>query len=329
MSSGIRTLSIISKLSRYRKSTAKQIKVQLEGEGISVSERTVQRDLKTLLSYKQFQLCADESNPIGWSIDKNARLSLPDFDLTTSITFAMADKHLASMLPPVMRERLEPYFKTAKQFLRDESKNIVSHWPEKIVVHTKGLPLHSPNISQSIIEAVYSAALKGKQLSISYHSLKTGKKSSFEFNPYGIVVRNERSYLIGTYEGYSDVRQLAISRIYEAEALYKSALIEPSFSLKNFVVKGEMGGSRNDEKLVIKLWITPFLATILTETPLAKNQDIAPQGDDFIVTVSVDDTDELRHWILSMCPHITVLSPISLREEIKETLTNSLSYYKD
>lgn len=328
-SSELRKLSILSKLSRFRKFTASQILEQLANEEIYVSIRTVQRDLQDLIEYDKFHICADESNPIGWSIDKNATLSLHYIDLTTSIAFAMADKHLTDLLPTKMKERLAPYFQTAKQYLRDESNKIVSHWPEKIMVHSKGLPLHSPTIAQDIIDAIYSATLMEKQLNLSYDSLTTGENSRFVFNPYGIVVRNERSYLIGTYDASSKVIQLAMSRIYEAEMRDRNADIEPNFTLKNFVVKGEMSVVRNDKKLDVKLWITPFLATILTETPLTKNQKITPQEDDFVITASVDDTEELRHWILSMCPHITVVSPMTLRDEIKETLTNCLSYYED
>lgn len=326
MDSGLRKLAILAKLSKYRKISASQIQKQLGNEGTETSLRTIQRDLVELSS--QFPVCGDESKPIGWSIDKMAELSLSDFDLTTSVTFVLADKHLANLLPPSMRETLEPYFRTAKQFIRSESKKSVSHWPEKIEVHTKGLPLHPSDISEKIIEAIYSSVLSEQCLKVSYCSLTSGEESHFIFHPYGIAVRSERSYLIGRYDEYADIRQLAISRILEAEKLDKAADIDPDFSLKDFVAQGEMGVIRDNEKLNIKLWITPVLKTILTETPLAENQNIEPEGDDFILTASVDDTDELRHWILSMCNHVTVLSPLKLKNEVIEYLSNSLSYYQ-
>lgn len=327
MDSGLRKLTILAKLSRYRKISASEIQKQLADEGEVISLRTVQRDLIELAS--KFPVCGDESKPIGWYIDKHAELTLPDFDLTTSITFAMADKHLTHLLPPAMRNRLEPYFRTAKQFLRSESINKNSHWPDKIAIHSKGLPLHPTDISESIIESIFSAVLSEQCLTLTYHSLSTNDKHCFTFHPYGIVVRGERSYLIGTYDGYSDIRQLAFNRITHAEKLKQQAQITSEFSLKTFLNTGRMGVIRDDKKLDIKLWITPVLERILTETPLSEDQYIEEKEDDYLVTASIDDTEELRHWILSMCNHITVLSPVSLREEIKDTLLTSISYYED
>jgi predicted DNA-binding transcriptional regulator YafY len=156
-----------------------------------------------------------------------------------------------------MRERLKPYIRTAKQYLRSESANPASDWPQKIVVHTKGLALNPSNIAEHVIDAIYSSVLSGNCLKITYDSLTSGEQKTFTFHPYGIVVRGERSYLIGKYDGYSDIRQLAISRVLEAEKLNNVADIDPVFSLKEFVSKGEMGVIRDDEKLDIKLWITP------------------------------------------------------------------------
>ncbi len=163
MDSGLRKISILAKLSRYRKISAPEIQKQLESEGERVSLRTIQRDLVELAG--KFPICGDDSKPIGWYIDKEAEITLPDFDLTTSITFAMADKHLTHLLPPAMVERLTPYVRTAKQFLRTSS-NVASHWTNKVVVHNKGLPLSPSDISTEIIETIYDSVLSEKCLSL-------------------------------------------------------------------------------------------------------------------------------------------------------------------
>ena len=56
---------------------------------------------------------------------------------------------------------------------------------------------------------------------------------------------------------------------------------------------------------------------------------IEPKEKYFLVSANVADTDELRHWLLSMGDHVTVLEPKALREEIKQTLRNSISWYED
>ncbi len=90
-----------------------------------------------------------------------------------------------------------------------------------------------------------------------------------------------------------------------------------------------MGVIRSLDKLAIKLWVTSVFARIPDETPLCEDQLIEPKDDDFVVHASVDGTDELRHWLLSVCNYATVLEPLALREEIIQTLRDTLSWYED
>jgi len=324
--SALRKISILAKLSRYKKTTARDIQKQLDNEGEQVTLRTIQRDLVELAS--KFPILGDESKPINWSLEKQAELIIPNFDLTTSVMFVLADKHLKDLLPPSMLSRLAPFVVTAKIFLDNVQNNSASQWPKKVALHPKGLPLQPTDFDEDIINAIYGSVLREKCLRIQYNSLISGNVDNYTIHPHGVVVRGERSYLIASYDGYDDLRQLSFSRITGAEELERKAIINNDFSLSNFVNTGEMGVLRDQDKLEIKLWITPVLATILQETPLCSDQVVSPHNDDFFVTATVDNSDELRHWILSMCNHITVIEPIELRKEIKESLYDSLSYYE-
>ncbi|MEZ9417716.1 WYL domain-containing protein, partial [Vibrio sp. 10N.286.49.E1] len=108
-----------------------------------------------------------------------------------------------------------------------------------------------------------------------------------------------------------DVRQLSFNRIISAESSYFPAIVDEDFSLETYVQQGEMGVIRRSNKLAIKLWVTPVFTQILDETPLCEDQLIEPKGEDFIVHANVDDTDEFRHWLLSVCNHATVVEPLA------------------
>ncbi|MFA0438898.1 WYL domain-containing protein [Vibrio sp. 10N.286.49.C2] len=329
MGSWKRKLTILAKLSKFKKTTAYEIQSQLESEGVSVTLRTVQRDLEELEMSQQYAIIRDDSKPIGWSIAKSAGTLLPNVDLTTSITFALVDEHLSNILPPVLKERLTPYTQTSKQYLRFEKKLSESQWPKKICVESKGLSLQPVDVSSKIIDVIYTAVLRERCLKLRYKSLLEHVEKEYVFHPYGIVVRGERTYLVGVFDGYIDTRQLLLSRIFKADMLDKIADIDSTFSLKKFVAAGEMGVKRDLDKLKLKLWVTPVLATILDETPLSKDQVIEPKENDYMVSALVEDTDELRHWLLSMCNHATVMEPKAVREEITQTLRDSISWYED
>lgn len=316
--------AVLAKVPTKGKITAQQIQEKLEAEGKRLSLRTVQRILKSL---EKYGVESDTGKPIGWSREQGLDLGLTKMDLSTAITLNLAEKYLEQAFPPSLLRNLESHFNGARFYLRYENKTPQGLWPRKVYIHQKGMPLLPSKLDAETINVIYKAVLVEKCIRLVYRSMSSEKEQRVLFHPYGIVVRGERNYLVGKFDGYSDVRQLSFNRVISAESSYFTAIIDEGFSLENYVQQGEMGVTRSLDKLAIKLWVTPVFARILDETPLCENQSIESKDDDFVVHASVDDTDELRHWLLSVCNHATVLEPLVLREEIKQTLSDSLSYY--
>ncbi|MGL0930727.1 helix-turn-helix transcriptional regulator [Vibrio vulnificus] len=318
--------AVLAKVPTKGKITAQQIQEKLEAEGKRLSLRTVQRILKSL---EKYGVLSDTGKPIGWSREQGLDLGLTKMDLSTAITLNLAEKYLEQAFPPSLLRNLESYFNGARFYLRYENKTPQGLWPRKVYIHQKGMPLLPSKLAAETINVIYKAVLEEKCIRLVYRSMSSEKEQRVLFHPYGIVVRGERNYLVGKFDGYSDVRQLSFNRVISAESSYFPAIIDDGFSLENYVQQGEMGVTRSLDKLSIKLWVTPVFARILDETPLCEDQSIESKDDDFVVHASVDDTDELRHWLLSVCNHATVLEPLALREEIKQTLRDSLSWYED
>ncbi|WP_434362476.1 WYL domain-containing protein [Parasalinivibrio latis] len=318
--------AVLAKVPTRGKITAQLIQQRLEAESKTLSLRSVQRILKSL---GQYGVIADKGKPIGWSREPGLDVGLTKMDLSTAITLHLAEKYLKQVLPPSLFKNLESHFSGARFYLRYENKTPQGLWPRKVYIHQKGMPLLPPTIDAETINLIYKAVLEEKCIRLVYRSMSSEKEQRVLFHPYGIVVRGERNYLVGKFDGYSDVRQLSFNRVISAESSYFPAIFDDDFSLEKYVQQGEMGVTRSLDKLAIKLWVTPVFARILDETPLCEDQLIEPKDDDFLVHASVDDTDELRHWLLSVCNHVTVVEPLALRLEIKQTLRDSLSWYED
>ncbi|MCG9638473.1 WYL domain-containing protein [Vibrio sp. Isolate34] len=308
------------------KVTAQNIQVKLEAEGNMLSLRSVQRILKSLDKYG---VVPDSGKPIGWSREQGLDLGLTGMDLSTAITLNLAEKHLEQVFPPSLFSNLESHFNGARYYLRYENKTSRGLWPQKVYIHPKGMPLLPSKLAAETINVMYKAVFEEKCIRLVYRSMSSNKEQQVMFHPFGIVVRGERNYLVGKFDGYSDIRQLSFNRVISAESSYFPAIVDEDFSLETYVQQGEMGVIRRSNKLAIKLWVTPVFAQILDETPLCEDQLIEPKGEDFIVHANVDDTDEFRHWLLSVCNHATVVEPLALREEIKQTLRDSISWYED
>ena len=86
----------------------------------------------------------------------------------------------------------------------------------------------------------------------------------------------------------------------------------------------EFGGA---PPIQLKASVTNNLAIYLAETPLSANQKIQSKGNQYIVTAEVNDSWQLRWWILSQGSAITVLSPTHIRQGISETLRTAAGNY--
>lgn len=69
-------------------------------------------------------------------------------------------------------------------------------------------------------------------------------------------------------------------------------------------------------------------ATHLEECPLGNDQRVTDGPDGFKrITVTVEDTEQLRWWILGYGDRIEVLGPATLRAEIGATLESAAARY--
>jgi predicted DNA-binding transcriptional regulator YafY len=55
--------------------------------------------------------------------------------------------------------------------------------------------------------------------------------------------------------------------------------------------------------------------------------EIIPDGENFIVTATVNDTWQLKWWIQSQVSQAEVLEPLSLRETIRDNFREALTAY--
>ena len=129
-------------------------------------------------------------------------------------------------------------------------------------------------------------------------------------------------YLVATAWNYPDIRLYAMHRITKASRTYESGQKPIGFCLDKFLESGALHfGSGKAIKL--EAHIKDYLARVLFETPLATDQII--EGD--ILTATVQDTWQLRWWILSQGDAFKVMGPITLRHAIRASLANALARY--
>jgi predicted DNA-binding transcriptional regulator YafY len=113
----------------------------------------------------------------------------------------------------------------------------------------------------------------------------------------------------------------------EAKVLGAPGEIPDGFNLDKYIASGELDFSIGGE-IQLKALFSKGAAFHLEERPLSDDQTIVEQGDGcMLVTATVQDTSELRWWLLGFGDGVEVIAPIALRKEFQQIASSMHSRY--
>ncbi len=312
-----------------RKIDTASLRGRLAGEGFEASQRTIQRDLKSLSTC--FPLVWDDRNkPYGWSWAKNAKvLDIPGMSPSVALAFNLAQTHLEPILPASTLNYLAPHFKRATEILRSVKKGNLGIWPDKVRILPRGVNLLPAEINAAVQENVNEALLNNKRFEAEYLPRDSGEVAKYEVNPLGLVYRHGVTYLVCTLWDYQDIKQLALHRMQKAHALMTKAKAPKGFDLDAYIQAGSFGYPVSDKTIRIKALFHEETAKHLVETPLSIEQKLKAQPDGrVLLEAEVPDTEDLRWWLLGFGEYVEVVAPKSLRQEFSQIAKSLSRIYK-
>lgn len=302
-------------------------KNELSDRGYEVSLRTVQRDLKALAEVFDIDCEPGEKNETFWRWQSGAKLDIQSLELMDALTLRLIEASLRPLLPASVLKALEPRLQNATEKLDAvSSRNSVSSWANKVASVLPMVPFIPPKIDPSVLETVQDCLLKDFVITCCYRSVAAERPKELKLHPLGLVQRGPVTYLIATAFHYEEPRPFALHRMSDVVNTYDSVKRPKGFSLKQFIDDGGMGfGEANPINLVAR--ISPMLARELEETKLSAHQKIRPDGGWFLIEATVQDTWQLRWWLLAKIGDLVVLEPDDLGAEILNRLKSGLSTY--
>jgi predicted DNA-binding transcriptional regulator YafY len=162
---------------------------------------------------------------------------------------------------------------------------------------------------QRVREALLEALFANKQCQIEYQQIWRDEPACWTIHPLVYLQRDPAFYLLCTIDDFTDVRQLALHRMRSAKVLDVKANQPKDFDLNREVEHCQgMGGSGEPIRLAAGFWARA--GGHLRETRLAADQVIEEIDDEhFRLTAMVNDTAQLRWWLLSFGSSVEVLEP--------------------
>lgn len=281
-----------------KKVSVAELKSRLEERGYPTTLRTIQRDLPKLSAV--FPLVTDGGNPAGWAFTREApAFDIPTMDPAEAITLRLVEEHLERQMPKAVLKVLEPRFAQARAVLKALPKEGLPAWSEKVKVVPRGFPLLPPELDAGVLEAAYDAVLRDRVVAVRYLSRSQGKVVEAEVHPLGLLFRDSVGYLVGVFDGYEDVRQLALHRVEAMEVLGRKRKKPRGFSMTKYVEEGNADFVLGPRKKVV-VRVAPDAAATLVETPLSREQVVTEEEDGWVrIEAEVVDSRALRALLLS------------------------------
>ncbi|RDI98943.1 WYL domain-containing protein [Dyella solisilvae] len=309
-----------------RKATVGDLMAALEDRKISVTRRTVERDLQALS--QQFPLAVDDKGkPYGWCWAKGANQEFtPRLTTSQSVALLLARVHLRTLLPRVMLKELIPLFDSAEQ---EVAATGWKHWHRETAVIPSSLALLPPTIGRGVMECVQEALARGCCLSGRYRSKGSTAAKELTVHPLGLIVRGPVHYLVATLYDYADVRQLALHRLSHTEVLATPRKKPPRFDFQKYAAEAAKYNSQGLIRLVAHF--DQAAAEHLRETPLSPDQTIKAldDGSRLEVEATVENDETLRWWLLGFGDMVEVRQPRSLRKELRDHAEGMWKAYTD
>ncbi len=289
-------LELLRRIPRKSKVTAKELQVQLQGAGLKKNLRTVQRQLKML--NERFDIeCDDREKPYGYRWKEQAEgFSVPRLSLQDSLLLTLAEQYLRKILPARLMKSMKGFFTQARYELEYHSgRHPEQEWLSKVRIVDTTQPLLPPKIKPDVLEAVSNALYENKWLKLKYENAD-GKRGNYRVMPLGLAQQGPRLYLVCRFQDFDNERSLALHRIISAEVSTMSFDRPSEFDLKKYDDDGRFGFGEG-ERIRLTFRIAKPNGLHLLESPLSKDQQVTELDEEYEITATVVDTEQLNWWL--------------------------------
>lgn len=295
---------------------------------VECSKRQVLRDLK-ILQEVGFPIAFEERD-FGkrfWKLSANFiesdKLIL---SVTELVSLYLSQKLLAPLSGTQFGEGLEMLLKKIKSSIPPSALNHFGSMEDTLLV--KNRTYHDYSIHDKKIRLLHQAIQERYAVKLCYQSLS--KKCPYDtvYHPYGMVFFDGSLYCIGFMTEYGEIRTLKLNRIQSAELTDVRFGRPRDFSLKGYTQNAFGIFTPAGKPQTIQVQLHRWAAASVREKQYHPSQTILEdQKDSLKVQFELDDTTELKRWVLGFGAHAKVLKPTFLAEELYQEAQLMLDCY--
>lgn len=294
--------------------TRKKVKIKELANELEVSERQIRRYKNEIDKY--FNIESTTGSDGGYSLVDDY---FPFKDILTQDEISKLKFIVNSLNYENSSELVEILDRLNLRIFKKEKKYLNN---EEVIHYSK--PKLKLEETTKIYNEISLAIENGNEIILEYCD-NHGNYSRRKVQPHKLLLFRGEYYLVATCLLRSEVRYFKLTRI--KEYIITGFIFERNIDIDEFLKEQEENniGIYNGQTIDLELEITPPMANTIKERIWVDNQEIIEQSDGKIIfKAKIKEGPEVISWILSMSDCVKVLSPDSLRINIKEKIEKIL-----
>ncbi len=292
----------------------------------AVTERTIRRDIEALQE-AGFPLYDDrvDGRKVWRLVEGYKQRLVKSFSLAELAALYFSRNMLAFLGGAPFAQDLETAFDKIREALPEKSLPFLSRIQE--LFSARPDPWKDYSKKQDVIANLIDATLHQRQAEIAYYSFNSRRTKSYTVDPYRLVYYRGGLYLYAHAHEYGEVRTFAVERIQRIEVRDEGFAVPADFSPSEYAraAFGIFGGPAETVELIF----APVMAGYIRERNWHESQQLADDPDGSVrLTMEVALGFELKAWIKGFLPHVTVVRPAGLRDEIAKELAAAARVFR-
>ncbi len=297
---------------------------------LHVSSRTIQRDLNAM---KDAGVSIDEEQKVP-SGKKFLRFALPSDDDNNHLSYdeAVALYIGRQFLEPMMGSILWEAASSGLRKIRSAVGTRALFFFERLssrILQTR-IGWSNYNSKSQYLDDILLGMEDSRCVNIQYQSQDSPKPEIYAIDPYHILMHKGSIYIIGFSHKANAIRHWKLDRIETAVVLRTNFKKPDDFSIDKYM-EGSFGvihfPTEKLQKVVIQFDET--VARYVSEHIWSHSQKLTKQQDGSVVLeLQLNNTVEVKNWVMSFGPHAKVLKPTTLKDEIVANLQAMLKQYE-
>ncbi|MCU6796838.1 transcriptional regulator [Paenibacillus sp. WQ 127069] len=286
-------------------------------------ERTIYRDLDALSA--MHIPVTNLGHGKGYAFISNFSLYPLDWTEQEALAFSLLTSVLEPIKPLIPEGFDSAYEKVMGAHHKEKSKrrNIVQDVADVIQLGTPANRKDGQTSLYDIIQAIISQ----HTIRTVYYSQGRDEQSQRDIDPYYLIPRDNRFYIIGFCHNAKDIRTFRISRFRDVRLL-DQAFDKSEFNLKSYM-KNTWSIERGKQNIRFKVRFHPDAARYVKEEELFTKPKMTPQKDgSLLFEVTLNHDREFLNWLSQYGPDAEILEPESYREIMRDKLERWKQLYE-